>query len=126
MEIISPRRKETLAQYFLEFAYSNTNEAGFSFPSDEHGELLPGQDESLLKNYEKCKNGYPDIVPLGVKKFTNAWTEPAVGRCYCGKEVQLIDVFGGACQCECEQWYSINGQSLVPPEQWEEPIEVDY
>ena len=126
MKIITPRRKESTTQYYLDFKHSDADEPSFSFPCDANGELLPGQEECLLENYEKCKHGYPDILPLGVQMFTNSWIEPAVGLCNCGREVKLNDDYCGACKCECGQWYNIMGQALLPPDQWEEPIEFDY
>ena len=89
MKIITPRSKKSNTQYYLDFRYSDAKEPSFAFPCDANGELLPGQDECLLHNYEMCKNGYPGIIPLGVKEFVNTWTEPAVGLCsvFCKMEM---------------------------------------
>ena len=43
-------------------------------------------------------------------------------------DVELWDQYYGACQCpECGKWYNLFGQSLLPPDCWEEdPSEEEY
>jgi len=43
--------------------------------------------------------------------------EPAIGRCSCGKEVELA---GFTNTCDCGADYNSSGQLLAPREQWGE------
>ena len=45
------------------------------------------------------------------------YTEPAEGRCVCGRIVVLA---GFTCTCECGRDYNSAGQELAPRSQWGE------
>lgn len=52
-----------------------------------------------------------------------------VGRCSCGAEVRLIDLYMGACDCpNCGQWYNVGGEPLKDPDEWNDDGELygDY
>ena len=126
MEIISERHKETEVWYerCFEYAYN----CGCGFPCDEQGNvLLDKMCPETIQNYNDCINGLrPDLKDMGARKYTHSYTENAKGICtHCGKEVELHNEYCGACQCECGQWYTVNGQEINPPSMWEEPIEPE-
>lgn len=54
--------------------------------------------------------------------------EPRYGKCEeCGARVDLDGYdYMGAVQCpKCGQWYNLNGEELLPPDQWGE-VDEDY
>ena len=59
------------------------------------------------------------------KRINPDYVEPAIMRCEnCGTEFDLTDEYYGACQCpECGQWYNLFGQTLLPPDEWEEDLD---
>lgn len=90
--------------------------------------LLDKMQPEAIANYEDCINGLrPGYRDVGVRKMSHSWTANAIGICdICGADVELYDGYMGACQCpKCGQWYNMAGQQLVPPEQWEEPLEPE-
>ncbi len=45
---------------------------------------------------------------------------------YCGHKINFAGPgYMGAFECECGKWYSLFGQELKPPEDWD-PWEEDY
>lgn len=123
MQIISERHKVTDIYYDLNFY--NNGELCLGFPCDESGNVrFDKMQPAAIENY----NG---AISKGLKhkvqRYSNTYTEPAVGKCECcGREVQLVNDYCGATECECGQWYNLSGQSLNPPKMWEEPIDYDY
>ena len=127
MKILAKRRKINIKTYALEFLFPNNSCGGFSFSCDEHGYLLPDIMPEALLNYQKCMDGTYDVIPQGVKVYTNSWMEPAHVICSCGEEIVLYDQYFGACECDnCGQWYNLTGQKLNPPEMWEERMDEDW
>ncbi|MGE4353520.1 MAG: hypothetical protein AB7D36_05500 [Oscillospiraceae bacterium] len=127
MEIIRERQPMTNVWYEREF--TDKPHCGMGFPCDENGNVdVTSLNDAAAANYQDCINGkYPHFIDRGAVKITQHYTAPAVGKCsHCGREVELVDEYCGACQCECGQWYNMMGQELRPPEQWEEPIDYDY
>lgn len=62
-----------------------------------------------------------DVIPLefeGILSVSSPITIPALGRCECGREVELYDYWANACECGRE--YNISGQLLAPREDWGE------
>lgn len=49
----------------------------------------------------------------------NAWTEPTICRCICGKEFEIYDPFATPCPV-CNREYNGCGQMLAPRSQWGE------
>ena len=123
-----PAERKTSVSYDLSFFYGEEH-AGFGFPCDAAGNVLPFQCEEAKQNYEYCMAHPEDFKTFAhVTKYVSHYTEPAHGTCSCGEEVELYDQYYGACQCpKCGQWYNLFGQSLVPPECWEhDPADEEY
>lgn len=121
---IVERQRKTVREYSVEFLHDDTS--GFSFPCDRDGNLLP-MHECAKANYEECM-AHPENWETWnrITKYDRSYTEPAHGTCACVREVELVDQYYGACQCECGRWYNLFGQELLPPEQWEDdPSESD-
>lgn len=121
IKMLSERKRVKHIEYKREFKLITEKDTGFAFPSDEDGNIILDEHYDCWgKNYEYCLSHSEEYEDLGV--IENSWwyTEPAVAKCSCGKEIQLVDQYMGACQCECGQWYNMYGQSLINPEFWEE------
>lgn len=113
---------EEIREYSIEFTYPDGN-SGFSFPCDNHGELL-----QEYKNYTWCMD-HPELFgEFNEFHVRVRYIRRKHGTCSCGHEVDLWDQYYGACQCEqCGKWYNLFGQELLPPDQWEEdPSEEEY
>lgn len=119
----------TIREYTREFTYKGRyDNAGFTFPCDEKGNLLPDLTEAAKANYARCM-----ATPERFSEFNHFTvrvrheTRPH-GTCSCGNEVELYDQYYGACQCaKCGSWYNLFGQELLPPDQWEtDPSEEEY
>ena len=125
MKIIRKRERidETYYEHHFDFPDHNS---GYSVPCDKDGNVQFNTD-AARKNYNRCISGeIPDLMDCGIITKEQSYLQHAVGICdHCGQEITLQDEFCGACQCQCGQWYSINGQALLPPEQWQETIEPE-
>jgi hypothetical protein len=130
MKIINERHKETAIDYSADYKWPDVaGWAGFSFPCDENGNVYTDfNNEAARKNYQSCIDGTYAVVFDGVRKNVHSWWEPAVGICDCGEEIQLVDDYMGATECDkCKQWFLLDGTPINPPEMWEEPLyEEDY
>ena len=99
-------------------------DGGYSFECDENGAVdvsrLP---EMARKNYENAM-AHPEMFPYGwneVETITRTVRTPASGKCNCGKRIQLVNEYMGACRCpRCGQWWNLFGQELLDPKFWEE------
>lgn len=121
IRIIKERETKVSITYSLEFDYRDNSGGGFTFPCNQQGEILREEmPQTAIDNYHRClkdnRLSSPYVLP-----HRSYWVEPAVGECFCGEQVVLENQYMGACQCpECGQWYNIYGQSLIPPEYWED------
>lgn len=124
LEIIKERTKETVVDYFIDFVNKEDSESGFSFPANSDGTIaLDKMPDCAKANYEMCLSDDRFIGPeFNTRTFT--YTDPAVGKCVCGKEVILESGYYGAVSCECGRWYNLFGQELKDPKYWEE--DYDY
>jgi hypothetical protein len=110
MEIIKQPTRKSRTEYTRDFNYSSDKDSGYSFPCDIKGKLLALEPASQ-KNYEKIKSS-EDIIDGGVNISTSWWWEPAIGKCDCGREVELHDPLDNFCGCgEC---YNSSGQRVTP------------
>lgn len=66
---------------------------------------------------------YQESVPRAESKTGNF--EPAVMLCFCGESLELADSLTNYCD-ECGRAYNSSGQSLRPPDEWEERYDDDY
>lgn len=136
IEIIKERGTETEVWWEHNFRWPHIPAwAGYSFVVDEKGNFIkdPIYDNAEAdRNYRLCKAGKMlddgvAIVDEGIERKTRSYHTNAIGRCKCGKEIELYDAYMGACECpKCGQWYNMFGQELVSPEYWDEVETVDY
>ena len=121
-----PSKSYIVKEYNIVFDDGHYN--GFSFPCNEHGELLSNINEYAIANYRRCLE-HPEKFVRFNKVIEQEYTvkDNAHGTCSCGNEVQLYDAYYGACQCEkCGKWYNLFGQELLQPEYWDvDPSEED-
>ena len=117
MKIIKERERVTVREKKIHFDFNGDKNEGYMFDADENWNPVFGND-CQKKSYEICINDPRYVKRNAVEEYS--YTEPAVGKCVCGREVVLEDTYRGATHCECGRWYNIFGQSLVDPEYWEE------
>lgn len=120
LEII--KEKEIKEEVYYTYDFNREDGSGYTFPCDENGIV---KEEELnpyaLENYQFCLNNKEDFEWFGVQRHKINYTEPAIGKCHCGEEFELISQYMGACECpNCGQWYNVFGQELLPPDQWNE------
>ncbi len=118
---VQPERVKTV-WYELNFWYKDDPGAGFGFPCNERGEILADEmTKEAVENYEWCM-AHPERFGTFNHLSTRVdyYKPNAHGTCVCGEEVELYDQYMGACECpKCGRWYNLFGQSLLPPDQWE-------
>lgn len=118
LENIVPAERRVEVERELCFYYNS--EGGYAFPCDENGNVLPTINRQARKNYEWCKAHEELFSRIFVDTRSRVVTDPAHGKCKCGRDVYLVNEYMGACRCDCGKWYNLFGQELLPPEQWEE------
>ena len=127
MKIIKERTPIEVVNHCIEFYYKDDENAGFSFPADSTGKLdTTNMSNIAIENYDWCMAHTDEMIGPEFRTYKHTYTEPAVGRCSCGREVVLESDFAGAVRCECGRWYNIFGQELVDLKYWEEPWDEEY
>ena len=117
MKIIKQRVHGTHISYHLEFQNKGNPNCGASFPCDPSGNVYPLKHQAGRDNLAECLTGLT-MNALGVVKYEQAYTEPAIGECnYCRRHVTLS---GFTNTCECGADYNSAGQGLAPRSQWGE------
>lgn len=117
MQIVTKSKRIETVSYSMSFEDLTCSGAGWGFPCDEFGNIFTHElQEPGKENLKKCLSGEFPISPGKVVKYTNSYTEPAVGRCDCGCLVSL-EGFTNTCDV-CGADYTISGQRLAPREQW--------
>ena len=127
-KILSERKRIWIKNVTHDFMSKEDPQSGFSFPMDGNLNLcsrVVGEDyegfgaptEEAIKNYAYCQ-AHPELYEdEGVKDRGWWYLEPAHAICeVCGREI----ILDGDRACECGQWHNDFGQSLLPPEYWEE------
>lgn len=118
MQIISKREQIECVRYSRSFSWVDDPGAGFGFDCDEHGNVLTEQfSPEALDNLAKCLSGEFNVTDDGIEKYEWSYTQPAIGRCSCGSEVEL---YGFTNSCSCGRDYNSSGQLLAPRSQWGE------
>jgi hypothetical protein len=122
VKIIRSARFHDSVTYHRSFHYEGEPGSGFGFDCDEQGTVdLEALAPAGLANYNRCLRGSTDdglvIIDAGVERREHHWREPAVGRCDCGREV---DLGGFTNTCECGADYNSAGQLLAPRSHWGE------
>ena len=115
MEIISERIHHEETIYNLSFNSKQDPGWGYSFPADQLGNVdVDSLNPAARANYDAARLSNEFLAPE-VESYTHRWTEPAVGRCVCGSNVEL-DGFTNTCSCGRD--YNMSGQLLAPRSQW--------
>lgn len=118
-QIIKQSERIHHVEYEFSFQWADDPGSGFVFPCDEQGNIfmdqlqLPG-----LENLQKCLDGTYNVLPGKLEKLEWSYTEPAILKCDCGREVYLDNTLANSCECGRE--YSLFGQLLAPRSQWGE------
>ena len=114
MEIIKNEERTVEVYYYLEFQINDKN-GGFTFPCDKDGHVnIEDLADSGRANYQKCIDG--KFGPGTVERYEYLYTNPSVGLCICGREVELGN-FTNTCDCGRDNWA---GQQLAPRHLWGE------
>lgn len=120
LKIIRERTPETLVDFRIEFSYKDDPNAGFSFPALPNGQPdYKAMPIEAKRNYERCLSDDRLTGPEFTKN-ERTYMNPAVGKCVCGREVELVSDYAGATRCDCGRWYNVFGQELRDPKYWEE------
>ena len=123
IEIIKESERKSQVSYSLEFRNRKRRDCGHSFPCDENGTVdITTFAHVAIINYIRCSLGQE--IKLGIRKNIIRWTEPALGKCYCGKEVNLGE-FTNECEY-CGRLYNWCGHELAPREEWEDEMYDEY
>lgn len=124
LKIIKERTRETVTEYYIEFSYKDDPDSGFSFPANKDGTVaLDKMYPEGIANYKMCCTR-TDLIGPDFNTRTYTYSDPAIGKCTCGREVVLDSNYYGAVSCECGRWYNLFGQELLDPKYWEE--DYDY
>lgn len=116
MKILSHRQDVEVTFYRRSFIDRSHQSSGFSFPCDKDGNLLlnemypPG-----IQNYKNCLDNPIEFKDEGIQEFHSRYTQPAIGLCDCGCQVEL-DGFTNTCECGAD--YNWAGQRLATRDQW--------
>jgi hypothetical protein len=120
MDIIRESRLVEGVEFSLFFERRAVPGCGYSFPCDEAGrvdesEMTPASRANLAACREDAKCEFKAPV---IDRREWHYREPAVGRCGCGREVELGH-FTNTCD-GCGADYNGSGQRLAPRAQWGE------
>lgn len=98
--------------------------AGFEFPCDGDGHLLPLSD-GAEENYRWCLEHPEEVSAPEIKREEWSYYVPAILRCDCGAQFTLDNTVANRCP-RCGALYSGTGERLLPPSLWEDPWDDDY
>jgi len=119
IEIIKNREHMESVSYNLTYRRANNDSRGYGFDCDKDGNVFPPKSPEAQRSLDLCRAGKDcdsvELVKVGVEKSVHQWTESAIGRCTCGREVELS---GFTNTCECGLDYNFSGQQLTPRSQW--------
>lgn len=116
MEIITRSKYVQETEYRLFYEGEDIRGWGYSFKCTPEGIVLDQKHPSYVGVLTGEFNGHKFKAPV-IQKFTHSYTEPAIGKCACGRKVALQ---GFTCPCDCGREYNGSGQLLAPREQWGE------
>jgi hypothetical protein len=110
MEITREAKRVTNTSYHMEYEKVNERGSGYLFPCNKDGIISR---ESMapegLKNLAACEAGTNGTYKKGLYIRRNSYTECAVGKCDCGKNVEL---WHSENECACGRVYNLSGQEL--------------
>ena len=119
LNIIKERERVESTEYCLDFYKDGELCAGY----DTKDKLTP-----IFHSKEGEENWHSLLQKVGLgiltgpklNEYKSSYVNPAIGKCSCGNEFELVDQYAGACECEkCHQWYNLFGQELLPPDKWD-------
>ena len=116
MEIIKQRERVEVESYMLCFENAD-GIGGYSFECNKSGEVHKLDNPAAVENHRRCLAGEDGIKPTGIQDYSYHYTSPKIGKCSCGREVQL-DHFTNTCDCGLD--YNSSGTLLAPRSQWGE------
>lgn len=90
----------------------DTLNSGFAFACDETGKVAADREARVAE----LRND-PGYEPPVVNRREHSWSEPAVIKCDCGREVHLAQFTN---TCSCDRDFNMSGQLLGPRETWGE------
>jgi hypothetical protein len=116
MKIIRQRERKEEIEYVHDFVSVEDPSRGFAINCSESGQPI---DKAARERYAELQQDVKagKLRYKGLRMFAHRWTEPAVGRCHCGREV-VLDGFTNTCRCGSD--YNFAGQALAPRSQWGE------
>lgn len=112
-----PARRETMVSYDLSWTWKSDPHAGFGFPCNANGDVLPGLSDAAQANLEMCRTSGELDGPY-VREYRHTYTHPATCTCDCGATVTL-DYDPATCD-RCNADYNLSGQRLAPRRFWGE------
>lgn len=113
---ITARRIEEHTTFTRFFERKGRPGSGYSFDCDEAGTVNVEALTPVQRGSWDAAHG-EGFADRGVQEFTHRHTEPATGRCECGRMVVL---YGFTNACDCGRDYNMSGQELAPRSQWGE------
>lgn len=116
IQIIRNRERKEEIEYVHDFVCVDDPSRGYAVNCNGSGDPV---DKGARKRYEELQQEVKagKLRYKGLRMFAHRWTEPAVGRCYCSREV-VLDGFTNTCRCGRD--YNFAGQELAHRSQWGE------
>lgn len=113
-------------RYVLAFDDAKIPGSGYSFPCDKDGAILwdkVSYPEATRKSLAYCK-AHPDRWTSQSRngRVAEVIDLKRYGICpYCGRKVYIVGSgYMGAFECACGRWYTVLGQEVKPPDEWED------
>jgi hypothetical protein len=108
IQILEQRHYVEKIKYFRSYAWLNNSGTGFSFPSDEEGNVSSSVEQQ--ENYQYCEKYIKKgLMKVDVIKLDHSHWELARAQCHCGCIIWL----DGDTYCEkCGRWYNSVGQEI--------------
>jgi hypothetical protein len=115
--IVKPAVRHIEEDHYLVFDRLDLPGSGYSFKCDEHGTVdTTGFTDVQQQSWADAQD---DDYSFGrVETYIRQWTDPAIGECYCGENV---DIYPGEMTSTCDHCgrdYDWNGVLLAPRSQW--------
>lgn len=122
IKTILPAHEEQVKRLVLEYQYIDMPSAGFYFDYAAGKPVLKCPEAE--KNHQWCKEHPEKVINKGLKTIQCRNRVPDFVECECGERFYLTDRYYDCCQCAgCGIWYSVLGQEMNPPSQWQEDLE---
>lgn len=113
IEIIEHCRWVSEIIHYRHFSNPDVPGAGYLFESDADGNIDFAALTPVKQN--SYRHAVAEYIDRGVRTVDEGYRQPSIGRCACGKEVELPSFTN---TCECGREYNSSGQELAPRSQW--------